>query len=125
MVNPISPKLVHPQEIEVWYILPALRRELALSMKKSGLEQKDIAKKLGVTEAAVSYYINSKRAAKISFNKKTKLKIKYAAKKLVKNEAGLFKEMNTLLNHVWNKRMVCKIHRQYSLVPKNCDVCLK
>ncbi|MEW6062758.1 MAG: transcriptional regulator [Nanoarchaeota archaeon] len=125
MVNPISPKLVHPQEIEVWYILPAIRRELALCMKNLGLEQKDIAKRLSVTEAAVSYYINSKRAAKINFDKRTKLKIENAAKNLSKNKIGLFKEMNDLLNHIWNKKMVCKIHKQYSLVPKNCDVCLK
>ena len=29
-----------PQEIEVWYVLPALRREIAIALKKQGLKQK-------------------------------------------------------------------------------------
>ena len=33
-----------PQEVEVWYIIPSLRRELAKSMHKNGVIQKQIAK---------------------------------------------------------------------------------
>ena len=58
-------KLLHPQEIEVLYILPAIRRELTIEMKKIGLEQKKIAEYLCVTEAAVSQYLNSKRASQL------------------------------------------------------------
>ena len=28
--------LKHPQEIEVWYVLPAIRKELALALKAQG-----------------------------------------------------------------------------------------
>ena len=52
-----------PQEIEVWYIIPAIRRELAKNMiEKHGLTQKEAAEKLGLTEAAVSRYVSGKRA---------------------------------------------------------------
>ena len=51
-----------PQEVEVWYILPALRRELAKVMKfDRGQAQKTIARMLGVTEPAVTQYMLSKK----------------------------------------------------------------
>ena len=46
----------HPQEIEVWYILPAIRKELVVVLKESGLTQRKIAGMLKVTEAAISQY---------------------------------------------------------------------
>ena len=61
-------KLLQPQEIEVFYILPALRRELAVSLKSAGKSQKAIAGLLGVTEAAVSQYFSSKRASQVKFS---------------------------------------------------------
>ena len=58
-----------PQEIEVWYILPAIRRDLTKSMINDlHLTQKEIAKIMGLTEAAVSQYIHSKRAKEIVFS---------------------------------------------------------
>ena len=64
-----------PQEIEVWYILPAIRKELALAMKLNGIKQVEIAKLLGVTKSAVTQYVNNKRANYVSFNSKIKNQI--------------------------------------------------
>ena len=49
-----------PQEVEVWYVIPSIRRELALAMIEKGRTQKSIAKMLGVTEPAVTQYKLSK-----------------------------------------------------------------
>ncbi|MBI2110228.1 hypothetical protein HYT51_00405, partial [Candidatus Woesearchaeota archaeon] len=49
MVN----QFLHPQEIEVFYIIPALRRQLAIEMKKNGLKQKRIAELLLIEDATV------------------------------------------------------------------------
>ena len=57
-------KIQSPQSIELHYVLPAVRREIALKLKEKGLGQKEIAKRLSVTEAAVSQYINDKRACR-------------------------------------------------------------
>ena len=54
--------LKHPQEIEVWYVLPAIRKELVVTLKEKNLTQKKIAEFLNITEAAVSQYIKQKRA---------------------------------------------------------------
>ena len=51
-----------PCEIFVWYVLPGIRRELALSMiENHDLSQVKVAKMLGITEAAVSQYVSRKR----------------------------------------------------------------
>jgi len=64
-----------PQEVEVWYVLPAIRRELAKVMKTKVIErvnddgqkidhkitQKEIARMLGVTEPAITQYLLKKK----------------------------------------------------------------
>ena len=51
-----------PCEQIVWNLLPAIRKELAISLiKQYELTQKEAAKKIGVSEAAVSRYISGKR----------------------------------------------------------------
>ncbi|MFW9786424.1 MAG: transcriptional regulator [Candidatus Thorarchaeota archaeon] len=64
-----------PQEVEVWYVLPAIRRELAKVMKTKTVQrknedgelvdhkitQKEIARMLGVTEPAITQYLLKKK----------------------------------------------------------------
>ena len=51
----------HPIELEYWFILPALRRLVAKTLKDGGLKQKEVAKILGITEAGVSQYLKGSR----------------------------------------------------------------
>ncbi len=52
-----------PCEFSMWYIVPYIRSRLAQSMVKDlGMKQAYAARKLGVTDAAVSQYISGKRA---------------------------------------------------------------
>ena len=67
-----SQKMMLPQEIEVWYMLPAIRKEFALTLIRHELSQKEVAKLLGVTEAAVSQYKSEKRAHGLEFNEHIK-----------------------------------------------------
>ncbi|MBY8996353.1 MAG: hypothetical protein KGD60_01385 [Candidatus Thorarchaeota archaeon] len=64
-----------PQEVEVWYVLPSIRRELAKVMKTKvvtrinedgekvdhKVTQKEIARMLGVTEPAITQYLLKKK----------------------------------------------------------------
>jgi predicted transcriptional regulator len=61
---------MQPCESAVKYKVPAIKAELARKLKKECKSQKEIAKLLGVTEAAVSQYLSGKRANK----KETKTK---------------------------------------------------
>jgi len=49
-------------EVAVSLILPAIKSAIAKNLKANKIPQKDIARKLYVTEAAVSQYLSGKRA---------------------------------------------------------------
>ncbi|HLF54438.1 MAG TPA: helix-turn-helix domain-containing protein [Candidatus Nanoarchaeia archaeon] len=118
MVN----RLLQPQEIEVFYVLPALRRELAVCMKSVGKSQKEIAKLLGVTEPAVSQYMSSKRASQLKFNDKLKIAINESAGRIT-SEISLMREMQRLVHLVRSERVICQVHEALGGAPKNCNVC--
>ena len=119
-------KVLHPQEIQVWYILPALRKELTLEMKKLGLDQKTIAKIIGVTEAAVSQYIKEKRATEVEFDEKTKQEIKKSAQLISQNGKLLFQEMQHLLEKALENKSICKVCHIYNNdLPSDCEICFK
>lgn len=118
MVN----RLLQPQEIEVFYVLPAVRKEIATCMKSSGKSQKEIAKLLGVTEPAVSQYMSSKRASLLKFNDKVKSAIKESASRIV-SETTLMREMQRLTAIIRNERVICQVHASLGGAPTNCNVC--
>ena len=72
-----------PQEVEVWYVLPSIRRELARVMIEKGKPQKQIAKMLGVTEPAVTQYklnkSNRSRGDQVKISKEVKPEIEKSA----------------------------------------------
>jgi len=113
---------MQPQEVEVLMILPSIRRELAIEMKKLGLEQKKIADILGVTEAAISQYIKSKRANKVEFSEKAKEVIRESAKK-IKNQKIMLSETQNLLKIMHDLGITCKIHKDISNISDKCVVC--
>ncbi len=116
-----------PQEIEVWYLIPALRREFArIFIKDHGLTQKQTAKILGITEAAISQYSNSKRASKIRFSKKELSEIKRSANEIIKNPKVLIRNLYNLCISLRESKVICEIHKNHDKnIPKNCDVCFQ
>jgi len=113
-----------PQEIEVWYIIPAIRRELAKSMVELGLAQKQIADKMGITEAAVSQYISNKRAKEVAFSNAVLDEIKSSTKKIIYDEKLLVPEMVRLTKLTGVKQVMCDIHKKQDVnLPDGCDVC--
>ncbi len=114
-----------PQEIEVWYVLPALRRALSEEMLKLGLKQKDIAARLHVTAAAVSQYLKSKRANELSFPASIKKAVQSSAKKVAK-DSNPNAEIQRLCRIIRAEGLLCKLHRKHSdLELKSCNVCGK
>lgn len=113
-----------PQEIDVWYILPAIRREIALALVKKGLKQREIARKLGMTEAAVSQYLKNKRAKSVELPIGIRKDIRKAADNLAKGDDCHRYEVQALLNTIRASGFLCKVHRKYDQVPACCNVCL-
>ena len=127
-----------PIEIEYWYVLPVLRRELAKSLKELGkLRQKEIAKILGISESAVSQYLKGTRATldsdtgeEISFPNWLQQSIVASTKNILakKDDTMTFlSEMNDLIQEIRSKptSFLCKVHRAFGVVESDCTLCVK
>jgi len=88
-----------PCETALWYTLPAIRRELArILVEDFKMRQREVAKILGLTEAAVSYYIHKKRGRAVEFDENIKEKIRELAIDIVNGE-----------NHSLLSKKVCEL----------------
>jgi predicted transcriptional regulator len=113
-----------PQEIEVWYVLPSLRRALAHAMLREGLAQKKIAQILGITEAAVSQYIKKKRGAEITFSKKEKEAISHTARAMIRQPTTSMEHLYKLCNRFKGAPCICALHHKHDpTLAKNCSLC--
>ena len=72
-----------PCEIVVWYVIPAIRSELAKQLLKLGMKQKDISELMDITQPAVSQYITDKRGSGIKLGDDIKNLIHEFARDLV------------------------------------------
>ena len=120
-------KKTMPQEIEVWYLIPSLRREFAkIFIDNYGMSQKETAKILGITEAAVSQYLKSKRGNEIKFSEKELKSIKKSAEKIVEGGESAMKNLYDLCIALRGSKIICKTHKSKDKsVPKNCDICFE
>ena len=114
-----------PQEVEVWYLLPALRRELARCfVTKHALSQKEAASLLGLTESAISQYLSQKRAHDMKFSKQEKEQISAAADRISAEPAHAQHHLYDLSKSFRGSQALCAAHRKHnSEIPKNCTVC--
>ena len=115
-----------PQEIEVWYIIPALRREIAKSMIDTGLTQKKVAEHMAITEAAVSQYLSSKRAKEVVFSNAVLEEIGKSAKNIIEDQIQLVTEMIRLTKLTGVMQVMCDLHKKQDVnLPDGCDVCFE
>ena len=112
--------LLQPQEIEVYYVIPALRRHLAMYMKLRGLKQNKIASLLQIDKAAVSQYIKNKRGNKVEFNEDTLNEISLSSMK-IKDKMSLIQETQRLLKVIRDNCDLCRIHKLLSPIPQDCN----
>jgi len=114
-----------PQEVEVWFIIPALRREIAKGMiEYHQLSQKRVAEHMGITEAAVSQYLSSKRAKGVVFSNAVLDEVKKSVKVIIENKEQLVPEMMRLTKLTGVKQVMCDIHKEQDVkLPEGCDIC--
>lgn len=116
-----------PQEVEVWYLIPAIRRELTkILIKDHGLTQKKVSDILGLTESAVSQYIKSKRANTLQFNSDEMEKIKEYADKIMKDKENIKKYLFDLSIKLRGSDSLCKLHKKHdSSIDEHCKICIE
>ena len=141
-----------PQEVEVWYVLPALRRELAKIMKtktvsrvdedgkkrEHKITQKEIAKMLGVTEPAITQYLLKKkgrrsRGDQVAIPVKFLTEIEKSADAMIEQFEKLganddmfetmTREINRMIKVIRDDGTMCDFHRQFSAHVKGKDNC--
>ena len=116
-----------PQELEVWYLIPAIRRELAkILTKEYDMSQKKVAGLFGITESAVSQYIKSKRGNELKFSKVERDKIRKTAEKIIKDNENTRKLMFDLSVELRGTQSLCELHKkQDPSIKGDCKICMK
>lgn len=104
-----------PQEIEVWYIIPAIRKELAkILIAEHKISYEKAGDMLGISKAAVSQYVSNKRANKVKLSNEVMAQVKQSAKILrEKPKAGL-QEIQRILKFMKDKHCSCEVCKQYN-----------
>ena len=128
-----------PQEVEVWYVLPSIRRELTRMLIEKEIPQKTIAQILGVTEPAVTQYKLEKstgrsRGDQVKIPKKILPEVEKSVEVMIKawNEKGgedniyetMTREINRLIKVLRDEGVLCDVHREYCEgVHEDCSAC--
>jgi len=104
-----------PQEIEVWYIIPAVRKELAKQLtSKYEMSFEQAGNILGISKAAVSQYLSNKRANKIRLNSEVKREITKSAKIISENSKAALTEIQRILKFMKDKKCSCNVCKKYN-----------
>lgn len=111
-----------PQEIEVWYIIPAVRKELSrLLVKKHGLTFEKAGAILGISKAAVSQYLSNKRANKVKLPDVIKKEVEKSAEVVLKDNKRAVKEIERILKEMKRRKCSCDVCKKYN--KEILDVC--
>ena len=110
-------------------VLPALRSVIAKELVSYGLNQTEIAKKLGVSQPAVSQYLRyirgKPKSNKIMDNEKVYAEIKKFCKKIKDSNMSrvyLSLEVCKICKLIRKEKLLCDEHKAiYNL--ENCDIC--
>ena len=104
-----------PCEYMMWNGLPVIRKEIAESMINNfGLNQKETAKKLGVTPAAVCQYVSKKRGKIKIIDEYILEEINKSAEIIIQYEDGAV---------ISETCRICKILISKGIFPLACNPC--
>lgn len=117
--------MIMPQEMDVWYLIPAVRKELSrILVEEHNLKQKEVAALLGITNSAVSQYLKAKRGADLSFSEKEVQVIRTYATKMNSDPKNVLQYMVELSAVLKKSGSLCALHKSLDgSVPENCSVC--
>jgi len=116
---------IMPQELEVWYLIPALRKEITkILISDFAMTQRQVSETIGLTESAVSQYLKYKRGNELKFSKEQMEEINKTAREIVE-KGNANEELYRLCVRFRGSENLCKLHRkQDSSISKDCDLCV-
>ena len=107
-----------PCEVIVWYVLPIIRREVASELVNvHGMTQADVARKFGVTDAAISQYLKKKRGGNTELEQspsypKLMEAVRESAQSLADSKTEIEYELCKLCNTVRTIGLLDEIYRR-------------
>lgn len=107
------------QEIETFYLIPAIRKALVEYMIKKGIEKKKIAEALNLTKSAISQYVSKKRVKSFKLDDEI---IEECCENILKGK-NYISEIQKLIHNLKKTKRICKIYRENNLAPEDCRVC--
>lgn len=116
-----------PCEIVVWYVIPAIRSELAKELLNLGMKQKDVSELMDITQPAVSQYITDKRGSGIKLDERVRGMIHEFARKLSEGEATKTDLISTtckICNNVEVDDVLEQLNIDKSHLGEDCQSCL-
>lgn len=124
--------LVLPGEIVVDEVLPTIRAMLARELADNGLTQQSIADHLGVTQAAVSAYLNAEdnRTGPVAENPRTQATVERIADGLATGTMDSYDALAALLDLIEafeDRGPICELHEDAmpALQGMSCDLCVR
>ena len=120
-----------PCELVVREIIPAFRTLVARQLiEKYHFSQMEVAKRLGTTQAAISYYLDSKRGKKGVEPLQSKPLVQSiaseVAKRIAENRLSLIDTTLAfckLCKALKGGELMCDMHRRLAFLPENCTIC--
>ena len=119
-----------PSEIESKLTIPVLRAIVAKRLiSEHDFTQEEVAKALGVTQAAVSNYIRGVRGVMINLEENPEIdaRIKEIVTLILENapQAEVAKKFNSLLDDIRKRRILCDVHKRIEpdIDVDSCHVC--
>ena len=116
-----------PCEIVVWYVIPAIRSELAKELLNLGMKQKDVSELMDITQPAVSQYITDKRGSGIKLDVHVRTMIKEFAFELSTGEstkADLISRTCTICKQVKTVDVLEQLGIDKSELGEDCQSCM-
>lgn len=116
-----------PCEIVVWYVLPMIRREVSKELVYThGMTQAEVARRFGVTDAAISQYLKKKRGGNALVDDSPlypmfQEEVKVSAAKIAEDKSDFSTEMCRLCCVVKKSGLLALIYKeQTGMVPPQC-----
>ena len=124
-------KMSTPCEIAVKCVLPAVRALTARELIQNfGLKQAETAKKLGISQSAISHYIRKNRGTALDLKEDAEIydEVKEIAAKIYAKEnpkINLISRLCKVCKIVRKKRLMCTLHGNCDaeLNVNECEIC--
>ena len=116
-----------PCEVVVWYVIPAIRSELAKELLNLGMRQKDVSELMDITQPAVSQYITDKRGSGIKLNDDVRKMVQDFARELAEGKATkaeLIGRTCFICKHVETEDVLEQLNIDKSALGEDCQSCL-